>query len=179
MRRWICCALVVVLALAAAPLATGSAKASAQRNQTLEQGILREVNRVRAAHGLRSLALARGLQAAAMFQSRALLAQGVFEHDSPAGGAFGERLRRYYPVGGAHAWSVGENLLWSSVGIDAGAAVKLWLDSPPHRKIMLEPTWREFGIGAFATPSAPGVFASAGAVVVVTMDFGSRTPSSR
>ena len=179
MRRSVCCALVVVLALAAAPLATGGPKTSAQREQALEQGILREVNRLRAVRGLRSLTLSKGLQAAALFQSRALLTQGVFDHASPAGGAFDERLRRFYPVAGAHAWSIGENLLWSSEGIDAGAAVRLWLDSPSHRRIMLDPTWREFGIGAFGASSAPGVFASAGAVVVVTIDFGSRTPSSR
>ena len=175
MRRSLCCALVVVLALVAAPLATGRQKASAQREQILEQGILREVNHVRAVRGLRSLTLSKGLQAAAMFQSRALLTQGVFDHDSPGGGTFGERLRRFYPVTGAHAWSVGENLLWGSEQIGAGAAVKLWLDSPEHRKIMLGTTWREFGIGAFRSQSAPGVFASRGAVVVVTIDFGSRT----
>ena len=179
MRRSLCCVLIVVLGLATAPLATGSANASAQREQALEQGILHEVNRVRVAHGLRPLTLSRGLQAAATFQSRALLTQGVFEHESPAGGAFGERLRRFYPVAGASAWSVGENLLWSRKGIDASAAVRLWLDSPTHRKIMLNPTWRESGVGALGAPSAPGVYASAGAVVVVTIDFGSRSPSSR
>lgn len=176
MRRSLFCGLVVVLALAAAPLATSGRKTSAQREQTLEQGVLREVNRVRATHGLRSLTISKGLNAAATFQTRALLTQGLFDHDSPAGGAFGERLHRYYPVAGAHAWSVGENLLWSSAGIDAGGVVRRWLDSPGHRRIMLGSTWREFGVGAFAAPSAPGVFSSAGAVVVVTIDFGSRTP---
>lgn len=176
MRRSVCCTLVVVLALAAAPLATGGSKASAQREQALEQGILREVNRVRAVRGLRSLTVSKGLNAAATFQSRALLTQGVFDHNSSAGGAFGDRLHRYYPVAGARAWSVGENLLWSSAGIDAGGVVRRWLDSPSHRRIMLDASWREFGVGAFAAPSAPGVFASAGAVVVVTVDFGSRTP---
>jgi uncharacterized protein YkwD len=175
MRRSICWAVVSVLALAVAPLATGGAKASAQRQSGLEQGILREVNHVRVDHGLHPLVLSRGLRAAAAFQSRALLAQGVFDHDSPAAGSFAERLRRFYPVGSARAWSVGENLLWSSGGIDATEAVKLWLESPEHRRILLDPSWREFGTGAFGAPSAPGVYASVGAVVVVTIDFGSRT----
>ena len=177
MRRFLCCALVSVLALAVAPLATGGPKASAQRQSPLEQGILREVNRVRAGHGLRSLTLSPALQAAASFQTRSLLSQGVFEHDTAAGGSFGTRLRHFYPVSGAHTWSVGENLLWATAGIDAGSAVKLWLGSAPHRKILLDPTWREFGIGAFGVAAAPGVYASAGAVVVVTIDFGTRTPS--
>jgi uncharacterized protein YkwD len=179
MRGSLSCALVVVLALAVAPLATGTSRASAQRQVTLEQGILREVNHVRVAHGLHPLALSRGLQAAAAFQTRALLAQGVFDHDSATSGAFGTRLRRFYPVGGAHGWSVGENLLWSSAGISAESAVKIWLESPGHRKIMLDPTWLEAGVGAFGTTSAPGVYADAGAVTVVTMDFGSRAAALR
>ena len=179
MRRSLCCALLTVLALVVAPLAAGTARASSQRETGLEQGILREVNRVRSDHGLHPLALSRGLQASAAYQSRVLLAQGVFEHDSAAGGAFGDRLRRFYPIGDAPAWSVGENLLWGSDGIAATAAVKLWLDSPVHRRIMLDPTWREFGVGAVNAASAPGVYASAGAIVVVTIDFGSRTPVSR
>jgi uncharacterized protein YkwD len=179
MRRSLCCAFLVVVALAAAPLATGTTKTPTQRETALEQGILREVNRVRGAHGLRALVLSRGLQAAATYQSRILLEQGVFDHDSAAGGAFGDRLRRFYPVGAAHSWSVGENLLWSSGGIDASAAVKRWLDSATHRRIIFDPSWREFGVGAVSTPAAPGVYSTAGPVVVVTLDFGARTSSSR
>ncbi len=152
---------------------------STQRETSLEQGILRAVNRVRVAHGLHTLVLSRGLQAAATFQSRIMLEQGVFDHDSAAGGAFGDRMRRFYPVGSAHAWSVGENLLWGSDGIDPSVAVKSWLDSATHRRIMLDPTWRESGVGALSTPAAGGVYAAAGPVVVVTIDFGTRTSTSR
>jgi len=175
MRRSLCSALLVVVALAAAPLASGTTRATAQREITLEQGILREANRVRASHGLRTLLPSRALQASAAYQSRILLQQGVFDHDTAVGGSFGDRLRRFYPVGTAHSWSVGENLLWSTDGISPAAAVQSWLTSPEHRKILLDPTWREVGVGAISTPAAGGVYASAGAVVVVTMDFGART----
>lgn len=134
---------------------------------------------MRSDRGLRQLASSRSLQAAAAFQSRALLTEGVFEHDSTAGGAFGDRLRRFYPIGSAKAWSVGENLLWSAAGIDATKAVQLWLDSPVHRRIMLDPSWREFGVGAVTAPTASGVYASVGPVVVVTMDFGVRSTAAR
>lgn len=174
MRRSLCCALIVVLACVAAPLAAGTPKATAQRQATLEQGILREVNRVRAARGLRPLTLSRPLQAAATFQTRSLLTQGVFDHDTAGSGTFSNRLRRFYPVASGRAWSVGENLLWSSAGISAEDAVKIWLESPAHRRTMLDPQWQETGVGAFGSASAPGVYVSAGAVVVVTMDFGRR-----
>ena len=153
MRRSLCRALLFVVAtLAAAPLASGTTRASTQRETALEQGILREANRVRAGHGLRALALSRALQASAAYQSRILLQQGVFDHDTAIGGSFGDRLRKFYPVGAARSWSVGENLLWSTDGIAAAAAVQSWLDSPEHRKILLDPTWREVGVGAVSTP---------------------------
>ena len=101
----------------------------------------------------------------------------MFDHESALGGPFSDRLKRFYPIGSAQSWSVGENLLWSTYGIDAPTAVEDWLNSPAHRKILLDPTWREFGIGAISAPSAPGVYAAAGAVVVVTLDFGVRTTS--
>src|SRR5262245_25308751 len=178
MRRSLCCALLVVVALAAAPLASGTTRATTQRETALEQAILREANRVRVSHGLRPLTISRALQAAATFQSRALITQGLFDHSTPAGGAFGDRLKRFYPVGNAQAWSVGENLLWSSAGIDAAGAVNLWLHSPEHRKILLDAQWREVGVGAVGASAAGGVYAVAnGPVVVVTMDFGLRAGS--
>jgi uncharacterized protein YkwD len=170
--------MLVVVALAAAPLAGGTTR-SVQRDVTLEQSILREVNQLRASRGLRVLTVSRELQAAAAFQTKALLAQGVFDHGSDDGGAFSSRLRRYYPARDATSWSVGENLLWAPRGLTAPNAVRLWLNSPPHRKIMLDPTWREFGIGGFEADAAPGVYAESGAVVVVTLDFGARASSAR
>ena len=44
---------------------------------------------------------------------------------------------------------------------------------------MLDPSWREFGAGAVAAPSAPGIYATVGPVVVVTVDFGTRASTTR
>ena len=87
----------------------------------------------------------------------------------------GDRLKRFYPIVSGLNWTVGENLLWSTPGIGAGAAVKLWLASPPHRRNLLDPAWREVGLGAYSTAVGTGAFAAAnGPVIAVTMDFGSR-----
>ena len=53
------------------------------------------------------------------------------------------------------------------------AIVAAWLDSPPHRAIILSSTWRDAGIGVLYAPSAPGTFGDAQAIVV-TADFGLR-----
>ena len=180
--RWRAPLLCVLLVLLAVPVAvvpaaaaTTTPKAAEQRDATLEQGILREVNRLRVGRGLRALTISAPLQAAAMFQSRDMLERGYFDHDQPGGASFGTRLRRFYPLSGGSAWLVGENLLWGTVGITPVSAVKLWLSSPPHRHNLFDPTWREVGVGAFDTTTPTGAFAeSNGPVVVVTMDFGSR-----
>lgn len=178
-RSLLLCALVALLAIPAAltpASATAGTSVGQQREGTLEQGILREVNRLRSTRGLRVLTLSSPLQAAAAFQSRDMLERGYFDHDQPGGTSFGERLKRFYPQIGGSPWLVGENLLWSSDGIAAGAAVKLWLSSPPHRRTLFDPTWHEVGVGAFLSPTPNGAFAAAnGPVVVVTMDFGSRS----
>ena len=103
-----------------------------------------------------------------------MLALGFFSHTSADGTAFSDRIKRYYTSRGFTTWSVGEALLASeSDDIDAKAVVSAWLDSPPHREILLSPNWRDAGIGAFYTPSAPSQFGGAGAIVV-TADFGLR-----
>ena len=37
-------------------------------------------------------------------------------------------------------------------------AVEMWLKSPPHRKNLLTPAWREIGIGGVHALAAPGVY---------------------
>jgi uncharacterized protein YkwD len=71
-------------------------------------------------------------------------------------------------------WSVGEALLSSQTSrIDAREVVAAWLDSPPHREIVLSPAWRDAGIGVLYATSAPREYRGAEAIVV-TADFGLR-----
>jgi uncharacterized protein YkwD len=181
-RSILLCALFALLAVPAVLVpasATAKPNLTEQRDATLEQSLLREVNRIRSARGLRVVTLSTPLQSAAMFQSRDMLERGYFDHNHPGGPSFGDRLKRFYPLIGGSPWVVGENLLWGSVGVGSAAAVKLWLSSPPHRRNILDPAWRDVGVGAFVVPVGTGAFAEAnGPVVVVTMDFGSRSARS-
>ena len=43
--------------------------------------------------------------------------------------------------------------------------------SPPHRKNILTPHWREIGISAMRLAAAPGVFGGQDATIITT-DFG-------
>jgi uncharacterized protein YkwD len=82
-------------------------------------------------------------------------------------------VQRHYGSRGYGYWSVGENLLWSSPDVDAKGALRMWLNSPPHRKTLLTKEWREIGLGAVHVSSAPGTFGGR-EVTIVTADFGVR-----
>jgi uncharacterized protein YkwD len=153
------------------------AGASSQRPttslSTLEQGVLSDLNALRKQHGLAPLRLSASLSAAARQHSSEMAARGYFSHSSANGSSFDKRIARYYPVGGSHYWSVGENLLWSSPDVDAGGALDMWWNSPEHRKNMLTARWREIGLSAVHVPAAPGTYGGR-EVTIVTTDFGVR-----
>lgn len=169
-------ALALVLAVVHAP--TSAARAHEQtktvRQSALEASVVRELNRVRAAHGLNGLRPAPKLRTAALVHSKAMLDLGFFGHESADGTPFSDRIRRYYSSRGWRSWSVGEALLAShDPATGAAAIVAAWLDSPPHREIVLSRSWRDVGIGALYAAAAPREFGGAQALVV-TADFGLR-----
>jgi uncharacterized protein YkwD len=134
--------------------------------------VLAQLNEIRAAHGLAPLTLCPSLSAAARAHTRDMVAKGYFDHSSSNGTPFWKRIRSYYPEG-SRTWSVGENLLWTSGTMTAAASLKAWMASPEHRANILNPIWRQIGIGAVTSPHAPGTYLGL-QVTVITTDFGVR-----
>ena len=128
--------------------ASDATPATTERLQALDGQILTRLNAARAAHGLRPLAVSNELENAAVAHSRELIQAGVFQHDSPDGTSFVQRLKHFYSPSGYASWTAGENILYNTADIDADTAIQAWLDSPPHRENMLDPDWREVGIGS-------------------------------
>jgi uncharacterized protein YkwD len=141
--------------------------------RALESRVLVDLNRVRVQHGLAPLRPSPRLNAAASQHSREMARVGYFSHNSADGAAFWRRIERFYSSAGYRSWSVGENLLWSSPDVDAGGAIKMWMGSPEHRANLLNPSWREVGLSAVHSASAPGTYHGLG-VTIVTADFGAR-----
>jgi uncharacterized protein YkwD len=57
-----------------------------------------------------------------------------------------DRLRAY--IGGGRRWAVGETLAWGRGSLATPEAiVAAWLESPPHRRVLLEARYRDVGIG--------------------------------
>jgi uncharacterized protein YkwD len=174
--------LVALLACLATAVGVGAGAATAAGEPVrtisaangLEQLVLAELNVVRRARGLRPLRRSPALSSAADQHSRAMGRFGFFAHDSRDGSAFWHRVKRFYGSRGYGKWSVGENLLWSTPGLDARAAVRLWMKSPGHRRNILTARWREIGLSAVTVAQAPGVFDGRD-VVIITTDFGVRS----
>jgi uncharacterized protein YkwD len=143
---------------------------------TLEQPLLAAINAFRRSHRLRPLTTSRLLDRAARAHVYALAYAGAFEHDWPGGPSFARWIRRYYPVGAARTWGVGENLLWSTgtVGtLAASKALSAWIASPAHLHNLLTPTWRQIGIAAVAAQGAQGLYGGQDVLILAT-DFGAR-----
>ena len=168
---------IIGAALLAAAVAATAAPAAPSRPvvalSSLEQGVLTDINAFRASHGLAPLKLSASLTAAARSHSVQMETDGYFAHNSFDGTAFWKRIQAFYPSSHFGYWSVGENLLWSAPDVDAQKALTMWENSPEHRKNMLDPHWREIGVSAVHSSSAPGVY-SGQSVTIVTTDFGVR-----
>ena len=174
MRFLLALAAMSTAVLITSPVATPSpAPTKVERRAVLEAAVILEMNRVRVARGLRPLHSAPALRSSARGHSQAMLDHGFFSHQSADGTAFNVRIRRYYTDRGFAKWSVGEALMASQGAVDASAIVEAWLQSPPHRTIVLSPAWRDTGIGVLYATSAPQTFGGNEAVVV-TADFGLR-----
>jgi uncharacterized protein YkwD len=166
--------LTVVCALVASPAGARTDRTSKRvAVSALEAQVLVEVNATRARNGLRPLRLSSRLGAAADAHSAAMAQRGFFAHESADGTPFWKRVQHYYGSSHYRMWSVGENLLWASPGVDAAGAVRMWMNSPEHRKILLTAQWREVGLSAVHVTSAPGTYGGQ-EVTIVTADFGVR-----
>jgi uncharacterized protein YkwD len=140
---------------------------------SLNYQVVREVNRVRAQHGLKALARSSALTRAAASHSRSMATGGYFAHESSDGSLFWQRIKAFDSASGHSYWSVGENLVWASPDMTAKQAVKIWMNSAPHRANLLSTQWREIGLSAVYSPDAPGDFQDQ-AATIMTADFGVR-----
>ena len=159
----------------AAPSAAAPAAAAgdATAEAPLAQQVLAAINDLRRSHGLVPLKSSSRLARAAAVHSFAMAKSGFFSHSSSDGSPFWKRVKSYYGAKGWAYWATGENLLWASPELDAGQAITMWMNSPPHRENLLLPRWREIGLSAVHAVGAGGSYGGLD-VTIVTADFGVR-----
>ncbi|WP_187368828.1 CAP domain-containing protein [Baekduia soli] len=146
-----------------------AARAASLTTGTARRTLLCLVNRVRRSHGLPRVRAERHLRRAATGHSDDMARRHYFAHDRAGGPPLASRVQATGYLDGVHAWFLGEALAWGSgTAAEPGQIMTALLNSPPHRAILLDPTYRDLGIGlTHAAPDGAGPDA-----MMVTLDFG-------
>ena len=166
--------LIVAFALPAGASAATSSPASVTRETSLETLVLRQVNEVRADHGLAPLSASAPLTRAALGHSRSMITLGFFTHESQNGTPFWQRVKRFYSPRSSGGWTVGENLaMFGGSAPNAESIVAAWMASSGHRANLLRRMFRDAGVAIVHGSSAGGVFGGE-STWVITLDFGNR-----
>jgi uncharacterized protein YkwD len=127
------------------------------------------MNNRRQARGKGGLSSQSGLRKAAGRHSRRMTRSGCFSHRCSGEKDLAGRVSAtsYLPCG--CSWGVGENIAWGMRARGTPAhVVKMWMNSPSHRKILLDGSFEHVGVGL--TWGTPGSSRAQGGVF--TADFG-------
>jgi uncharacterized protein YkwD len=160
-------------ASAAEPDETGAASTATVRSCTGgsinlsagEKEMLDLHNRTRAARGLPRFCIHPALQRAARAHSKEMIDKDYFRHNSANGERFWVRLKRF-----GYNWrTAGENILYDPGAPDTpNSLFTVWMNSSGHRANILNRSFREIGIGAYA-----GNY-KGGSATMWAADFGDR-----
>ena len=168
------------VALAVLSLAPAAGAVTVTERNPLEPSVVQRINSIRNAHGLRSLTVAKRLTDAANRHARSMGAASYFRHElytptrATTWTSFGTWIRWYWPGPGYSSWSAGENLAWGAPDISASQTLSRWMASPGHRANILNPAWRNIGVGAVHVYDPRGYYASWDDVTIVAAEFGAR-----
>ena len=133
----------VVICCLALPARPPEAVAAGVRLDSTERKVIRLVNQIRARHGLRRLRVSPALARAAGVHSTDMLRGGFFGHASGDGTPMSTRVKRY-----TNARWVGENLaIVRRHRAGANRVVRMWMNSPGHRRVLLARNSRRIGVG--------------------------------
>lgn len=123
--------------------------------ESLEQQCFDEVNRVRHNKRLARLSFSEDLLPVARGYSRRMAEQHFFSHNDPEGHTVRERVDA-----ADIKWRiVGENLAYSNGYLNpVMASVSGWMESPGHRRNILEPEYNVTAIGAWIAPDGTVYF---------------------
>lgn len=110
----------------------------------LRKAVLCLTNKARAQHGTDRLGRAFQLQKAAQRHANAMAATDCLASRCPGEPNLEGRIRKAGYFEGARKWEFAEN---SGCAISASAMVDSWLESSVHRANIIEPRFRDLGVG--------------------------------
>jgi uncharacterized protein YkwD len=158
-------------AAASVPCGDATASPSSLTLHEMRTSVLCLINRARAHYGLHSLAYNADLRTSASAHSVSMVVHGYFAHEGPGGSVDGRISRAGYRSS-AGDFTVGEDI--AAGGGRSGspwAIFEDWMHSPPHRANILDPSFRDAGVGV-----ARGYpFGGVGVAATYTVDLGARS----
>jgi uncharacterized protein YkwD len=127
-------------------------------------------NQVRGNAGLPALKDNAKLRRAAVGHNNDMVADGFFDHTSPNGDTFVDRILDTGYARRNDGWTIGENLAWGTGELSTPQAImNAWMNSSGHKANILKKSYKEVGIAVrLGVPSDAGVGAT------VTADFGAK-----
>jgi uncharacterized protein YkwD len=157
-------------AVESCPDADADASAQPVALGRLEASTLCLVNRARIDRHVPPLRPNGKLTAAAAGHSQEMSHNDYFGHNSPNGSDSEERITAGGYLKGAGTWLLGENIGAGTSDLGSPRSlVNAWMNSPEHRRNMLNPRFREIGIGM---ELGDLLDPRGGPTVFVTADFG-------
>ena len=150
----------------------GEVRAEKLRNRQARASIRCFVNRERKRRGLGKLDNDKRLQRAAQKHTEVMVKKSCFAHECKGEPSLVSRLRSVdYLIGALIRWTCGENIAYGGERYGTPKAiVKAWMNSPPHRANILNPAFKDVGVGFM--PGTPGARKADGGTY--TTDFGLR-----
>ena len=114
------------------------------QNPVFETRVLDLVNQERTKSGAPGLVVQEKLAAAALAHSTDMACRGFFSHNNPDGKTAFDRIQAL----GYQFLNAGENIYGGDGALNSPEmALQTWLNSPSHKKAMLNPEYTEAGMG--------------------------------
>ena len=161
---------VVSPASAATPTVCANADVAptSQNTDAIRASVLCLINADRTKLRMPALRENAKLRKAALGQSNDMVVNGYFDHTSPDGDTFVDRILAAGYAKKNDGWSLGENLAWGTGDLSTAQGVmNAWLNSAGHKANIVKKAYREVGIGIrLGVPTDNGVGAT------ITADFG-------
>ena len=127
-------------------------------------------NQIRQQHNLPLLKENAKLRKAAAGHSADMVDEGYFDHTTPSGTSFVDRILGAGYAKRNDAWTLGENLAWGTGDLSsANGVMQAWMNSAGHKANILKRSYKELGIGIRL-----GVPTDAGVGATFTADFGTK-----
>jgi uncharacterized protein YkwD len=117
-----------------------------------------EINQRRRQRGLPRLDVDSRLREASQDHARDMVRRGYFSHTGRDGRSTTTRLKDAGYIRAGRRWAIGETLAWGTFWRSTPRrAVTNWMRSPSHRRVLLDPRYRDIGVGgAGGAPARAG-----------------------